>query len=254
MTASSTASHIPQVGADQHLDWRQAAAGLLDWWAEAGADVLVDDAPRDWLAPPAPLPAAPPMVVIGDDLPADWAAYALWRSSEAAPEHRWPGAWIAASGPAQAALMVLTDCPDRDDLEGGSLLAGEAGRLFDRMLAAIGQTRETVHVASLCAKRPTAGRVPAADEARLAAIVRHHAALVGARAVLLLGNAASRALLATDLVTARGRLHPLNHSQPDRNAETRIVASFHPRFLLERPVAKAGAWADLQVLKQVLGK
>lgn len=239
------------MGADQHLDWRQAAAGVLDWWAEAGVDTLVDHDPRDWLAAPAPRPTAPTIPAI-DQFPADWPAFSTWRSGEATPEHRWPGAWIAASGPAQAELMVLTDCPDRDDLADGGLLAGEAGRLFDRMLAAIGLERPAVHLASLCAKRPTAGRVPPTDEERLAAIVRHHIALVAPRAVLLLGNAASRAILAMDVVAARGRLHPLNHSKPDMTAGTRIVASFHPRFLLERPVAKAGAWADLQLLKRVL--
>lgn len=31
---------------------REAAASALAWWVDAGVDTLVDDAPRDWLAPP----------------------------------------------------------------------------------------------------------------------------------------------------------------------------------------------------------
>lgn len=46
------------MGADQHLDWMSSAASALDWWQEAGVDVLVEDAPRDWLAEPMAAPVA----------------------------------------------------------------------------------------------------------------------------------------------------------------------------------------------------
>lgn len=64
----------------------------------------------------------------------------------------WDGISLTATGPADATLMVLVDCPDRDDGEAGQILSGAPGRLFDRMLAAIGQSRETVHLASVCAR------------------------------------------------------------------------------------------------------
>jgi DNA polymerase len=237
------------VGADQHLDW-QAAASALDWWVAAGVDVLVDDAPRNWLAPPAPAVAPAAAPVVSGAMPADWAGYAAWRSGPHAVEHRWPGQWVVASGPADARLMVLSDCPDHDDVACGSLLTGEAGQLFDRMLAAIGLARDAVHLASVCAKRPTAGRVPPGEAAQLAGLARHNVALVGPAALLVLGNAASRAILASDAVPARGRLHSFDHG--DRQVP--VIASYHPRYLLEKPAAKAGAWADLRALKRVLGE
>ena len=237
------------MGADQSIDWRQAAASALAWWAEAGVDVLVDDAARNWLAAPAPrTPDRPPPIAVApvaapDALPAGLEAFLAWRAGHAAPEAGWPGGWVAASGPADAALMVLVDCPDRGD-DAGGLLSGAAGRLFDRMLGAIGLSREAVHLATVCAKRPTAGRSPADLHARLAAITAHHVGLVAPKRLLLLGNAASRAVLGTELQEARGISHRFNHS----GGESAVVASYHPRFLLEKPAAKAGAWADLQVL------
>ena len=250
------------MGADQHVGWPAAAASLIDWWVEAGLDTLVNDGVRDWLAPPAAqMPVAPvlptPSVTTlpAAALPADWAAFATWRCGQDAPEAGWPGGWIAASGPEHAHLMVLADCPDRDDLRADpcSLLSGGAGRLLDRMLAAIGLAREDVHLAAVCAKRPVAGRLPPEATARLAEVALHHVALVRPRAVLLLGNAASRAVLAMDAREARGRLHLLNHD-PGQGAEplreqTRVIASHHPRFLLERPSLKADAWSDLRALK-----
>jgi DNA polymerase len=246
LTVTSTATHGRGVGAEAHLDWHAAAASALAWWHEAGVDTLVGDEARDWLAPPvvAPPPIATPLA---SALPTTLQSYLAWRHVGEVPEAAWPGGWIAASGPGDARLMVLVDCPDRDD--GDELLSGAAGRLFDRMLAAIGLTRDRVHLASVCAKRPTAGRLPAEATERLHELARHHVGLLAPQRLLVLGNAASRAVLATDVAPARGRLHPLNH---DTTTTTQVVASFHPRFLLEKPAAKAGAWADLQRLRRNL--
>lgn len=234
------------MGADAHLDWRgdrqgdwrAGAASALAWWQDAGVDTLVDEAPRDWLAAPAPARPVAIAAVTGA-LPATLDAYVGWRHGADAPEAAWAGGWIPATGPADATVMVLVDCPDRDDR--ATLLSGATALLFDRMLAAIGLTRDAVHLAALCAKRPTAGRLPVEAGERLSELALHHIALVAPKRLLVLGNAASRAVLATDVAPARGRLHPLNH----KGGTSEVVASFHPRFLLEKPAAKAGAWADL---------
>ncbi len=235
------------MGADQNLDWTKAAASALEWWRDAGVDVLVDDLPRDWLAA-APEPAVsrgavPVGTPVVEALPTTLDAFIAWRTGTTVPEVEWGAAMIAASGPATADLMVLVDCPERDDRD--AMMSGPAGRLFDRMLAAIGRSRDDVHLASVCAARPTAGRMPRETEARLSEIARHHLALAAPKRLLVMGNAASRAILGTELAKARGGLHPLNHSG---GKTTDVVASFHPRFLLEKPAAKAEAWKDLQML------
>ena len=236
------------------------AASLLEWWHDAGVDLLVEDEPRDWMAEPirpvsfappsapqspaAPHPLAPILTPAAAQLPDTLTAFVEWRLSDAAPEASWDGISLTATGPADATLMVLVDCPDRDDGEAGQILSGAPGRLFDRMLAAIGQSRETVHLASVCARRPLAGRTPADLESRLAEIARHHVGLIRPRGLLLLGNAASRAVLGTELTSARGHLHAVDH----KNGKSQAVASFHPRFRIEKPMAKAESWKDLQLL------
>ena len=218
------------------------AASLLEWWHDAGVDLLVEDEPRDWMAEPirpvsfappsapqspaAPHPLAPILTPAAAQLPDTLTAFLEWRLSDAAPEASWDGISLTATGPADATLMVLVDCPDRDDGEAGQILSGAPGRLFDRMLAAIGQSRETVHLASVCARRPLAGRTPADLESRLA------------------GHAPSRAVLGPGVTSARGHLHAVDH----KNGKSQAVASFHPRFLIEKPMAKAESWKDLQLL------
>lgn len=230
------------MGADQNLDWGAAAANALAWWRDAGVDTIVDDLPRDWLKE-APQVEVPAEATPAETLPIALDAFLAWRTGPGAPEASWSTPMIAASGPPTSGLMVLVDCPERDDRD--LLMSGPAGRLFDRMLAAIGRTRADVHLAAVCASRPAAGRMPREAEARLGEIARHHVALAAPKRLLLLGNAASRAILATDLAEARGRLQGLGGNS---GTTTEVVASYHPRFLLEKPACKAEAWGDLQLL------
>lgn len=243
---------------DQNFDWEQSAASTLDWWHEAGIEWLTVDEPRNWLAlsadraaaqaddevpsrPPlrTPPPAAPP-----PKLPATLAEFAQWRLSDDAPDAALSGARMGAVGAAAASLMVIIDAPEREDAAAGQLLSGPAGRLFDRMLAAIGLAREQIYLAPMCVVRPAAARLTPEMEEALAALLRHELGLVAPARLLIMANAPSRALLGTDIASARGSLRGVNHA----GGQSATVATFHPRFLLERPAAKAEAWKDLQLL------
>lgn len=234
------------VGADQNLDWNATIASALDWWREAGVDVELGDAPRDWLARAAPVPVANRAAAGAPALPPTIEAFATWRVGDDAPDAGWGAVRLGAEGPASADLMILVEMPERDDAGAGTLLSGACGRLFDRMLGAIGRDRGSVHLAAMTVARPMSGRVPADAVAALAEIARHHVALVAPKRLLLLGNAPSRALLGTDCGTARGALRDVKHD----GGTSRAVASFHPRMLIETPAAKAEAWKDLQLLSR----
>lgn len=240
------------MGLEQKID-TAIGASALDWWREAGVDALIDEVPRNWLAsepPPVPLrpapvaraeaPAAPVL-----DFPDTLAAFEAWRLSDAAPEATWPGARIGAQGSAASGLMILLEMPEREDVP-DKLLSGAPGALFDRMLAAIGRDRASIYLAPMAVVRPISGRIPAEAEASLATLIRAQLRLAAPKALLIIGNAASRAVIGTDVARARGHLHAINHEGGEGSATA--VASFHPRFLLERPAAKAEAWKDLQLL------
>ena len=240
------------MGAEPIFPFAAAAESMLDWWREAGLDALVDEAPRHWLAEPkvaAERPAraesAPTKPVAAPTaLPATLAAFNAWRVSEVAPDFGWGNVRIGPMGDAASDVMIMVEAPERDDESAGHLLAGAPGILFDRMLAAIGKSRDSILLASLAGTRPLAGRLPPDAFDDLARIARHHLGLVAPKALLLMGNAPSRAVLGADVALARGSSHVVNHG----GATIRTVATFHPRFLLERPAAKGEAWRDLQLL------
>lgn len=238
------------MGIEGATDWREAAASALTWWQDAGVDMIVDELPRDWTAretavaargeparEAAPVPEEIP-------LPATLEAFIDWRFGGDAPESAWGEPVVHACGDPAAPLMVITDMPETADCDAGALLSGEAGRLFERMLAAIGHGRESVYLVSLCVARPVTGLVPREIEARLGELARHHVALAAPNRLLLLGQTVSRAILGADAGAGRGRLQPVNY----HGGQSEAVATYHPRFLLTKPAAKADAWKDLQLL------
>lgn len=214
------------------------ALSALDWWREAGVDVLVDEEPRDWLRPAAkPKPSAP--TATQPSLPSDLAAFRSWlRDSDALPGAA--GARLLPAGDPASGLMFLADMPDFADGAAGQLIAGESGRLFDRMLGAIGRDRASIYLAAMSGV-PVSSR-ELGDE-RIVEAARRHVALAKPRIVLLLGDAPSRALLGIGFAEARGRKLSVNIDGETLSA----IATFHPRFLLQRPALKAAAWADLRL-------
>jgi uracil-DNA glycosylase len=217
-----------------------AFASALDWWAEAGVDTLIDEAPRNWLARAVPAAVAAPDAPAEETLPATLDAFVAWRTTDPAmPERAWASRLIAPTGNIASGLFVLIDQPGDDEL----FDAAEA-RLLDRMLAAIGRDRESSYLAPLSHARVIVP--PSTDvRARLGELAIHHIVLTAPRIVLALGDAASRALTGLGLAEARGGLRVVNHSTGNFS----VVASHHPRFLLDRPAMKAGSWADLQLLR-----
>lgn len=225
------------------MDMRTGALSALGWWQEAGVDVLVDDAPRDWLRPAAPRPAPAAPAAEPDPLPATLAAIHA-RLAEPGLVPAALTAPVAPAGEVASGLMLLVDMPDPGDAEAGQLVSGEAGRLLDRMLAAIGRDRASIYLAPFAPARPAGGRLDPATCEALARLAFQHVALVQPRAVLMLGDTGVRAMLGRGLAEARGGMHDLNH----RGHTVRAVATFHPRYLLREPAAKAKAWADLRLL------
>jgi uracil-DNA glycosylase len=237
------------MGAETAQDWQKAAASALEWWRDAGVDMLVEDAPRDWLARPAPrvlAPAeespAPPPPIAAETLPDTLEAFIEWRVSDAAPEADWMSPRVPPSGPADAEWTVLVDMPEAEDSD--LLMSGPAGRLLDRMLLAVGLSRPMVHLASLAVARPITGQIAAEQMPRLVELMQHHLGLVRPRKLLLLGQAASRAIPETDGAFTGDFPVVTNQFGPDCT----VVATRHPRFLLEHPSAKREAWRRLLLL------
>ena len=225
----------------------EAAESWLSWWSDAGVDTLIDEAPRDWLRPkdreaPRPTPGADEAPT---DLPGQLDLFEAWLASSDRVAFASPAApRICPAGDPASGLMILADMPSGEDCAAGTLISGEAGRLFERMLAAIGRDRDSVYLAALSCIRSPSGQLGGEAMKGCAALARHHIGLAAPKAVLLFGDACAKALLGLSVPQARGRWHALaTHHGP-----VKALVTIAPRQLLDSPRLKALAWADLQML------
>lgn len=220
-------------------------ASVLDWWILAGVDMAVAEDARDWLKPVAAPAAAPqatetaPAPVPQPAFPETLDSFLHWLAEHDDDALLGPRARrVAPEGDPNAGLMILIDMPGQEDADEGRLLSGPAGRLLDRMLAAIGTGRDRAWIAPLSPARPAGGRIDAQHLSALAKVARHHIALVEPRRLILLGAPAAEAMLGIGHAEARGKSHEINHIP--------TIATFTPHVLLGAPAMKAGAWADLR--------
>ena len=238
-------------------------AAALRWWDDMGVDTLVEDAPQPWLGraakPVDPLVTAEESRFSGSNAPPPVVTEAplapLPQSLEALVDWLMQDPAVPEAGPADrrlrpfgmpgAAIAIVTDMPEPGDAEASMLLSGEAGQLFDRMLAAIGLDRSCVYCLPLCPGRPPTGRLSSSALTRLGEIARHHLALAAPQRVWLLGQATSQALLGEDATTSPDKMG----ADMKQVAEGLPgIASLHPRLLLQTPQRKAAVWKDMQAL------
>ncbi len=225
-------------------DW---AASALSWWQEAGVDTIVGEEPRNWLVP-APKPAATvPEPAAAVQAPQTLDDFQTWlRESPDLPFASPAAPRVGPSGDPASGLMVVLDMPSAEDAAAGLLLSGPAGALFDRMLTAIHRDRETIYLAPLSPVRSPSGAIDARSAAILAEIARRHVALVRPKALLLFGDACSKALIGPAVAGARGRWHDLETPA----GPIKTLVTIRPEKLLQQPALKSLAWTDLQMLME----
>lgn len=221
---------------------RAELAGLLEWWAESGVDVAIAEQPRDWLSPAITTLAtsaanvAEPSHETLNQL-RNWLASSVQLPLASGSAQR-----ILPHGPEDAAVMLLSDSPALEDLASGQPIGGEAWALAVKMLSAIAIPPDQAYSASLNCIHAPGARMTEADRAACAEIARKHIALARPKRLILFGEGPCRALLGQQLPAARGHVHKIEG--------VRTVATFHPRWLLQRPSDKAKAWADLLLLME----
>jgi uracil-DNA glycosylase len=154
-------------------------------------------------------------------------------------------------GRLNADLLVIGEAPGADEDRQGEPFVGRAGQLLNSMLRAIGLPRSEVYIANILKCRPPNNRDPQPDEARACTpYLARQIALVNPRAILAVGRIAAQWLLQTDapIGRLRGRVVPYGE------AGTPLVITYHPAYLLRSPLAKATAWTDLCMVKDLLRK
>ena len=151
-------------------------------------------------------------------------------------------------GDEQADWLLVGEAPGAEEDRLGEPFVGQAGRLLDNMLAAIGLRRgENVYIANVLKCRPPGNRNPEPGEvAKCTPHLVKQIELIEPKLIVAMGRFAAQTLLGTDATIAslRGRVH--------RYAGVPLIVTYHPAYLLRNLADKSKAWEDLLFARNTL--
>ena len=153
-------------------------------------------------------------------------------------------------GDRQARWMLVGEAPGAEEDQRGEPFVGQAGRLLDNMLAAIGLKRgEDVYIANAVKCRPPHNRPPERGEiAACQPYLDRQIALVQPQLLVALGRPAAQALLDREIAISAAR------GKRFERAGTPVVVTYHPAYLLRNPQDKAKAWEDLCFARRLIAE
>jgi uracil-DNA glycosylase len=149
-------------------------------------------------------------------------------------------------GDPSAEWLFVGEGPGAEEDSKGEPFVGQAGKLLDNMLAALGLARgANVYIANVVKCRPPGNRTPEPAEADACRpYLDRQIALLQPRLIVALGKSAATTLLDVDATigSLRGRVHDY-HGVP-------LVVTYHPAYLLRNLPDKAKAWEDLLLARR----
>ena len=144
--------------------------------------------------------------------------------------------------------LFVGEGPGAEEDQCGEPFVGQAGKLLDNMLAAIGLKRgQDVYIANAVKCRPPENRTPAPEEmVACRPYLQRQIELIQPKLIVALGRPAAQTLLQAEvkIAAARGKLHDY-HGIP-------LIISYHPAYLLRTLLDKAKAWEDLCFMRRTM--
>lgn len=251
---------------------------ILAWLVEAGADEATGQAPIDRFAkktnpplerslPQAPMVNPSPKFAekispqgdggdpIGDAMARARGAASLTELKtalegfEGCTLKRGATNTVFADGNPGSRVLFIGEAPGRDEDRQGLPFVGRAGKLLDKMMAAIGLDRSSAYITNVLNWRPPDNREPTLEEAAMCLpFLRRHIELVNPIVMILLGGTSVRHVMGVSdgIMKTRGRWLEYNVG----GAMVPVMPTLHPAYLLRQPSHKKLAWRDLQAVER----
>lgn len=175
-----------------------------------------------------------------------------FEDDEAVQRLRPPGTnLVFGDGDVDAKLMFIGEGPGEQEDRTGVPFVGPAGELLNKMISAMGLSREQVYIANVVKYRPPGNRTPTPEEAAVQGpYLAKQVAIVRPTALVALGGAAAKYALqtTTGITRLRGNWASFTHTDPPLP----IMPTFHPAYLLRSytPDNRKKVWADLQAVME----
>jgi uracil-DNA glycosylase len=154
---------------------------------------------------------------------------------------------VFGSGNPNAELVFVGEAPGFDEDQQGLPFVGRAGQLLTKIIESIDLKREDVYICNVLKCRPPENRNPEADEvASCNPFLKKQLAAIQPKVVCCLGTFAAQTVMQTtaSISKLRGRFHDIQGC--------RVIATFHPAYLLRSPDKKREVWEDMKQIRAEL--
>lgn len=154
---------------------------------------------------------------------------------------------VFGSGNPHAELVFVGEAPGYDEDQQGLPFVGRAGQLLTKIIESIDLKREDVYICNVLKCRPPENRNPEPDEvAACNPFLRKQLAAIGPKIVCCLGTFAAQTVLQTaaPISRLRGKFFDMDGM--------RVIATFHPAYLLRSPEKKREVWEDMKQIRAEL--
>jgi uracil-DNA glycosylase len=155
---------------------------------------------------------------------------------------------VFGDGSPKAELVFIGEGPGADEDAQGLPFVGRAGKLLTQMIEAMGLRRGDVYICNVVKCRPPENRQPEKDEVTACSpFLFRQLDVLKPKVIVCLGSTAAQTLLQTN----RGISHFRGEWLDFRGYK--MLATYHPAYLLRNPGAKGEVWKDLQKVMAELG-
>jgi DNA polymerase len=155
---------------------------------------------------------------------------------------------VFGDGSARAQLVFVGEGPGADEDAQGLPFVGRAGKLLTQMIEAMGLQRSDVYICNVVKCRPPGNRQPEPDEVgKCSPFLFRQLDVLQPKVIVCLGATAAQTLLQTNRSISHFRGQWLDFRG------YKMLATYHPAYLLRNPAAKGEVWKDLQKAMAELG-
>jgi DNA polymerase len=156
--------------------------------------------------------------------------------------------FVFGAGDPNANLMLVGEAPGAEEDRLGEPFVGRAGKLLDKILAAIQRSRtKDVYICNVLKCRPPNNRDPLANEVvECEPYLLKQIEIMRPKLLVALGRVAGKTLLKVEspLKDMRNKLHDY--------FGTPLIVTYHPAALLRNPGLKHAAWEDFKWIRSIL--
>ena len=159
---------------------------------------------------------------------------------------------VIGDGNPAAKIMLVGEAPGAEEDLAGKAFVGRSGKLLDKMLATIELDRTLCYICNILPWRPPGNRSPSdAEIAVCLPFLKKQIEIVNPDYIFVLGAVAANSLLGNTDGISRLRGKWMTYETAS-GRQIKVLAGYHPAYLLRTPAQKAKAWADFLRLKKAM--